>query len=99
MIITVNDRWRLTEDGELLWNLECRAGKRWLSKARCGTKAGLIEVALPHHRVAIQNDTLALLELLPDFYEVGALERISAAQKRMQERQGGASGGEVAEAA
>ena len=36
--------WRLSEDGQLQWILERHAGQRWVAKAWCGTKAGLLEV-------------------------------------------------------
>ena len=46
------DGWRLGEDGQLQWIVEKWTGQKWRPKAYCGTKAGLLEVALPRHRVA-----------------------------------------------
>ena len=67
----INDRWRLSEDGELQWILEKFTGKTWRGKAWCGTKAGLLEVALPKYNVAAPNTVLATLNHLPDAYEEG----------------------------
>ena len=50
----INDRWRLTEDGDVQWilqraNLKAKHDRnRWQSVAYCGTREGLLEVALPH---------------------------------------------------
>ena len=73
-IFQINDRWRLSEDGELQWILQQRRGKGWRSVAYCGTKAGLLEVALPHNRVAASRRVLAALGRFPESYEVGALD-------------------------
>ncbi len=76
-IFQITDRWRLTEDGELQWILQYREGKRWKNKAFCGTRDGLMEVALPHNRVAIVGGVLTALSRLPEYYEPGALERLT----------------------
>ncbi len=70
----INDRWRLTEDGALQWILEKRKGERWYAKAYCGTRAGLLEVALLHHGVAAPAPVLVALDRLPEHYEPGKLE-------------------------
>ncbi len=75
-IFQINDRWRLSEDGELQWILQQRRGKGWRSVAYCGTKAGLLEVALPHNRVAASRPVLAALNHLPESYEPGALDAL-----------------------
>ena len=75
--LQINDRWRLSEDGELQWILEKLSGKTWRAKAYCGTRDGLIGVALPHNRIAAPNTVLAALNRLPDSYEPGALERLA----------------------
>ena len=41
------------------------------------TKAGLIEVALPHHRVPTDGRLLAALWRLPEFYEPVALDALA----------------------
>ncbi len=49
------DGWRLTEDGEMRWILQRESPQarherhRWSSRAFCGTRQSLLEVALPHH--------------------------------------------------
>ncbi len=75
-IFQINDRWRLSEDGEVQWILEYRKGKNWRAKAYCGTKAGLIEVALPHNKIAAPCPVLAALSRLPEFYEPGAQDAL-----------------------
>ncbi len=53
--IPINDRWRLSEDGALQWIVQRENPKvkderhRWASVAFCGTREGLLEVALPRH--------------------------------------------------
>ena len=73
----ITDRWRLSDDGEAQWVLEKYTGKSWRGKAWCGTKAGLLEVALPKYNVAAPNTVLATLSRLPNSYEPGALERVA----------------------
>ncbi len=75
-IFQINGRWRLSEDGELQWILEYRKGKDWRAKAYCGTKVGLLEVALPHNKVATPAAVLAALSHLPEFYEPGAQDAL-----------------------
>ena len=72
-VFQINDRWRLSEDDELQWILQQRRGKDWRSVAYCGSKVGLLEVALLHNRVAASRPVLAALERFPESYEVGAL--------------------------
>ena len=76
MMFQINDRWRLSEDGELQWILQYCEGKRWKNKAYCGTKAGLLEVAIPHNKVAAVGGVLAALSRLPESYEPGALDAL-----------------------
>ncbi len=73
----INDRWRLSEDGKLQWVLEYRAGQRWQAKACCGSKTGLLEVAIPQNRIVALAYVLAALNRLPDSYEPGALEQVA----------------------
>ncbi len=75
-IFQINDRWRLTEDGELQWILQTLQGTRWRDRAWCGTRDGLIGVALPHHKVAVPAGVLAALERFPEFYEPGAQDAL-----------------------
>ena len=72
----INDRWRLSEDGEVQWILQYREGKRWKNKAFCGTRDGLMDVALPHNKVAIVGGVLAALGRLPEHYKPGGLEQL-----------------------
>ena len=53
--------WRLSEDGELQWIVEQWRKPKWRPKAYCGTKAGLLEVALPHHRIAAPDHVIVAL--------------------------------------
>ncbi len=76
-VFQINDRWRLSEDHELQWILQQRRGKGWRSVAYCGTKVGLLEVALPHNRVAASRPVLAALSRLPEHYEPGALNALA----------------------
>ena len=76
-IFQINDRWRLSEDGELQWILEYRKGKDWRAKAYCGTKVGLLEVAIPHNKVAAPRPVLVALSRLPEHYEPGALDALA----------------------
>ena len=76
-VFQITDRWRLSEDGALQWLLQYREGERWKNKAYCGTKAGLLEVAIPHNKVTAVGGVLAALNRLPDSYEPGALERLA----------------------
>jgi len=74
VVVTINDRWRIAEDGECQWILQVYSGGRYRDKAWCGTKAGLLEVALPHNGIAAPGPVLAALEALPEHYRPGALE-------------------------
>ncbi len=80
----INERWRLSEDGELQWILQREEPKakserhRWMSVAFCGTREGLSVVALPHHKVNPTDAACRALERLPKTYEPGALERVAA---------------------
>ena len=73
------DGWRLNEDGQLQWILQRERPKakterdRWRSMAFCGTREGLIKVALPRHKVKPTNAACAALKSLPAHYEPGAL--------------------------
>lgn len=71
--------WRPAEDGELQWIVQRRQGQQWHAKAYCGSKAGLIEVAIPHHRIAAPATVLAALRRLPESYEPRALAKLAAA--------------------
>ncbi len=79
----INDRWRLTEDGECQWILQRANPKakddrnRWQSVAYCGTREGLLEVALPHHGVTLIDAAALSLKSLPEYYEPGTLERLT----------------------
>ena len=75
--ILITDRWRLSEDGDVQWILQQRRGEQWHSRAYCGTKTGLSEVALPHNKVAAPMAVLMALSQLPDSYEPGALEQVA----------------------
>ena len=56
--------------------IQYREGKRWKNKAFCGTRDGLMDVALPHNKVAADGGVLAALCRLPEFYEPGALDAL-----------------------
>ncbi len=79
----INDRWRLTEDGDVQWILQRANPKakhdrnRWQSVAYCGTREGLLEVALPHHGVTPIDAAALSLKSLPEYYEPGVLERLA----------------------
>ena len=79
----INDRWRLTEDGDVQWILQRENPKakddrhRWSSVAFCGTRGGLLTVGLPHNGVSLSDAASRVLNSLPEHYEPGALERIS----------------------
>ena len=66
------DGWRLAEDGELQWILQRENPKakedrnRWRPVAFCGTREGLLEVALPHKRCSTHRCRLLRLKLAPD---------------------------------
>ncbi len=83
--ITICDGWRLSEDGALQWILQREKPKakderhRWASVAFCGTREGLLEVALPHHRVIPTDAASHALQRLPEAYEPGALDRAASA--------------------
>ena len=74
--------WRLFEDGELQWLLQreqpsvADERNRWRTVAYCGTKEGLLEVALPHHSCQPTDDALLRLKSLPEHYLPGALAQI-----------------------
>ena len=63
--------WRLSEDGDRQWILQREHPRakverdRWRSVAFCGTREGLIDVALPHHRVRPTAAAHASLKSLP----------------------------------
>ena len=44
-VIMLNERWRLTDDGQLQWLLQYRKGVRWQNKGYITSKADLLEVA------------------------------------------------------
>ena len=75
--------WRLAEDGALQWILQRENPKakeerhRWGALSFCGTRAGLIEVALPHRKVKPTEAACRLLKSLPEHYEPGALARLA----------------------
>ena len=75
--------WRLSEDGQLQWILQRENPKatherhRWVSVSFCGTREGLIDVALPHRKVKPTEAACRLLESLPAHYESGALARLT----------------------
>ncbi len=75
-IFQINDRWRLSEDVELQWILQVYSGGRYQDKAWCGTKAGLLEVVLPHNAIAAPATVLAALNGLPEHYEPDALAQV-----------------------
>ena len=72
--------WRLSEDGQLQWILQRHypeaknARDRWRSVAYCGTREGLLEVALPHNGVQPTDAACASLKRLPRRYELNALD-------------------------
>ena len=74
--------WRLSEDGELQWLLQREQPKvsnernRWRTVAFCGTKEGLLEVALPHHGCQPTDVALLRLKTLPEYYLPGVLAQI-----------------------
>ena len=76
-------RWRLSEDSDVQWilqraNLKAKHDRnRWQSVAYCGTREGLLEVALSHHGVILSDAAALSLKSLPVLYEPGALERIA----------------------
>jgi len=73
------DGWRLAEDGELQWMLQRENPKakdtrnRWRPVAFCGTREGLLQVALPHHRARPTDAACCVLKRLPAHYRPGAL--------------------------
>ncbi len=77
--------WRLSENGELQWLLQrgqpsaSNERNRWRTVAFCGTKQGLIEVALPHLGCQPTDAALLRLKSLPAHYSPGALARIGDA--------------------
>ncbi len=81
--IPINDGWRLTEDGRLQWNLQRENPKakskqhRWVSVAFCGSREGLLDVALTHHRIIPTDTAYRVLQRLPETYQPGALERVA----------------------
>ncbi len=82
-VLQITEGWRLAEDGELQWILQRENPKakhdrnRWQSVAYCGTREGLLEVALPHHGVTPSDAAALSLKSLPECYEPGALERLA----------------------
>ena len=84
-VLQINDRWRLGEDGELQWILQRENPKakherhRWVSVAFCGTREGLLEVALPHHRIIPTDAACRALQRLPETYRPGALAALAVA--------------------
>ena len=80
-VFQINDRWRLSEDGEMQWILQTLQGTRWRDRAWCGTRTGLLEVfALPHHKIAPPAGVLVALSRLPEYYEPGALDALALAR-------------------
>ena len=74
------DGWWLNEDGDRQWILQREQPKakdernRWHAVSCCGTREGLIEVALPHHKVRPTDAACAALKSPPAHYEPGALD-------------------------
>ena len=66
--------------------LEHRAGQYRQAKAFCSLKTGLLEVALPHNRFAGPAYVLAVLAILSDDYELGALQTISVVERHSTEQ-------------
>ena len=77
------DGWRLADDGELQWMLQRHYPKaknardRWRSVAFCGTREGLLDVALPHNGVQPTDAACAALKRLPRRFEPGALDTLA----------------------
>ncbi len=71
--------WRLGEDDLCQWisqreNAKARDERhRWKAVSFCGTREGLIEVALPHRAVNPTEAACYLLERLPRHYQPDAL--------------------------
>ena len=74
--VMLNERWRLTDDGELQWLLQYRKGNRWQNKGYITSKAGLLEVALPHHRISAPAPVFDALNALPENYQPGVLDAV-----------------------
>ena len=76
----INDRWRISEDGECQWILQRANPKakderhRWSSVAFCGTREGLLKIALPHHGIIPSDAASRVLKSLPERYEPGKLD-------------------------
>ena len=74
--------WRLSEDGGLQWLLQREQSSvsnernRWRTVAFCGTKEGLLEVALAHHGCQPMDAALLRLKSLPEHYLPGVLAQI-----------------------
>ena len=86
MIIDIDDRWRLSEDGTLQWILQYRAGKTWQNMSFCGTRDGLLGVAMPHRRITVPKCLLEALRGLPNRYEPGALDAVAEQMELMTRR-------------
>ncbi len=75
---------RRSRDGDRQWILQRERPKakaerdRWRSMAFCGTREGLIDVALPHHRVRPTDAAHASLKSLTPHYQPGALDAMTA---------------------
>ena len=69
--IAIDDRWRVSEDDEIQWVLQKLEGGRWRNIAWCGTRDGLLDVALPHNNIAAPAGVLDALSGLPDTYQPG----------------------------
>ena len=76
-VIMLNERWQLTDDGELQWLLQYRKGHRWHNKGYITSKAGLLEVGLPHHRISAPAPVFDALNALPEIYRPGVLNTVS----------------------
>ena len=80
-VFPLNERWQLTEDGQLQWILQRKRLKvkhersAWASKAFCTLSEGILDVALPHHGIIPTDAACNVLGRLPARDEPGALER------------------------
>ena len=66
--------------GELILQRENPEAKdernRWHAVSFCGTREGLVEVALSHRKVQPTEAACSLLKSLPAHYEPGALDAL-----------------------
>ena len=85
--ISLNEHWRLTEDGQLQWIVQREKPKakserhRWASLAFCVTGEGLLNVALPRHGIIPTEAACHVLERLPARYEPAALGQAVGAER------------------